>query len=115
MTGFALHAARVLTPQGFQPEFCALVDCARILSGMPSRDCPGALPGRVLEGDLLPGFIDMQVNGGGDLLFNDQPTIEGIVAIAAAHRRFGTTGVLPTLISDSLAVVERAIGAVDMA
>ena len=40
---------------------------------------------------LAPGFIDTQVNGGGDVLFNDDPTPHGIAAIAAAHRRFGTT------------------------
>ena len=50
---------------------------------------------------LAPGFIDMQVNGGGDVLFNDDADAEGIAAIAAAHRRFGTTALLPTLISDS--------------
>jgi N-acetylglucosamine-6-phosphate deacetylase len=50
---------------------------------------------------LAPGFIDLQVNGGGDVLFNDQPTSEGVCAIAAAHRKFGTTGLLPTLITDS--------------
>ena len=50
---------------------------------------------------LAPGFIDVQVNGGGDVLFNDAPTPEAIAAIAAAHRRFGTTSLLPTLISDT--------------
>jgi len=50
---------------------------------------------------LAPGFIDAQVNGGGDVLFNDSPTPEGIAAIVAAHRRFGTTSLLPTLITDS--------------
>ena len=61
------------------------------------------MPVQVLPGDawLAPGFIDVQVNGGGDVLFNDTPTAEGIDAIAAAHRRFGTTGLLPTLISDT--------------
>ena len=50
---------------------------------------------------LAPGFIDCQVNGGGDILFNDEPTVDGIAAIAAAHRRFGTTSLLPTLITDT--------------
>ncbi|RIV82168.1 N-acetylglucosamine-6-phosphate deacetylase [Aurantiacibacter xanthus] len=62
-------------------------------------------------GWLLPGFIDTQVNGGGDVLLNDQPTVDGIRAIAAAHRRYGTTGLLPTLISDHAPVVEAAIAA----
>jgi len=64
---------------------------------------------------LLPGYIDVQVNGGGGVLFNDAPTIEGIAAIGAAHRRFGTTGFLPTLISDDVEVIRRAIAAVDAA
>ena len=66
-----------------------------------------------LEGALLlPGFLDAQVNGGGGVLFNDSPSVETIRAIGSAHRRFGTTGFLPTLISDDLEVVARAIAAV---
>ena len=61
---------------------------------------------------LLPGFIDVQVNGGGGVLFNDTPTVDGIRTIAEAHSRFGTTGLLPTLISDGLDVVQRGLAAV---
>jgi len=64
---------------------------------------------------LLPGFIDTQVNGGGGVLFNDNPSVESIDAIGRAHRRFGTTGFLPTLISDDLHVLENAIRAVQEA
>jgi N-acetylglucosamine-6-phosphate deacetylase len=60
---------------------------------------------------LAPGFIDLQVNGGGDVLFNDQPTAHGIRTIAAAHRRFGTTSLLPTLITDSLEKTRLALDA----
>jgi N-acetylglucosamine-6-phosphate deacetylase len=71
---------------------------------------------RTLDGGLLlPGFIDVQVNGGGGVLFNDAPTVDTIVQMAAAHRQFGTTGFLPTLISDDLATVAKAIAAVDAA
>jgi N-acetylglucosamine-6-phosphate deacetylase len=62
---------------------------------------------------LAPGFIDLQVNGGGDILFNDAPTPEAIRQIAAAHRRFGTTALLPTLISDTAAKMASALRAVD--
>ena len=66
-----------------------------------------------LEGHvLLPGFIDVQVNGGGGVLFNDDPSPESIRAIGAAHRQFGTTGFLPTLISDDLDTIAQAIAAV---
>ena len=52
------------------------------------------------------------MNGGGDVLFNDEPTAEGIAAIAAAHRKFGTTALLPTLISDTPEISAKAIAAV---
>jgi len=64
------------------------------------------------SGWLLPGFIDTQVNGGGGVLFNDDPSVDTIRRIGAAHRKFGTTGFLPTLISDDLGKVKRAIDAV---
>ncbi|WP_027330515.1 N-acetylglucosamine-6-phosphate deacetylase [Marinimicrobium agarilyticum] len=64
---------------------------------------------------LVPGLIDTQVNGGGGVLFNDAPTVEALEQIGRAHAHYGTTGFLPTLISDDLDVVERAIGAVRQA
>ena len=64
---------------------------------------------------LIPGLIDTQVNGGGGALFNDAPTIDTLRTIGAAHRRLGTTGFLPTLISDDLDIVARAIAAVHQA
>src|ERR1700682_1011732 len=60
---------------------------------------------------LAPGFIDLQVNGGGGILLNDAPTPDAMRAIARAHRRFGTTSGLPTLISDSRAKATAAIAA----
>src|SRR5262249_31341759 len=60
---------------------------------------------------LAPGFIDTQVNGGGDVLLNDAPTPEAMSAIAAAHRQFGTTSLLPTLISDTPDKMQRALAA----
>lgn len=69
-----------------------------------------------LDGNyLIPGFIDVQVNGGGGVLFNDSPDLEGIKTIAKAHRQFGTTGLLPTLISDELDVIEQGVTAVNAA
>jgi len=69
-----------------------------------------------LEGNyLLPGFIDVQVNGGGGVLFNDSPDLDGVKTIAEAHRQFGTTGIVPTLISDDLEVISKALSAVSQA
>ena len=60
---------------------------------------------------LVPGFIDIQVNGGGGVLLNEQPDVEGIRTICAAHARFGTTALLPTLITDSREVTATTIAA----
>jgi N-acetylglucosamine-6-phosphate deacetylase len=94
-----------------------VIDDARIVAVTPRRDVPAAISSRALpEGVwLAPGFIDIQVNGGGDVLFNDTPTLEGIRAIAAAHRRFGTTSLLPTLISDTAGKMKDALAAVQAA
>ena len=115
MTSIALLPSRVLTPAGSEADRSVLVDKGRIAAVIPASQCPPNIGKRTLEGDLLPGYIDLQVNGGGGVLFNDHPTVDGIAAIGRAHRRFGTTGFLPTLISDDLAVIERAIAAVDAA
>jgi N-acetylglucosamine-6-phosphate deacetylase len=64
---------------------------------------------------LAPGFIDLQVNGGGDVLFNDVTSPDGARAIAAAHRRFGTTALLPTLISDTPEKTKAALVAIEQA
>ncbi len=62
----------------------------------------------IISGLLVPGFIDLQVNGGGDVLFNSTPTVAGIEKIAKAHAQFGTTAMLPTLITDSITVMQQA-------
>jgi N-acetylglucosamine-6-phosphate deacetylase len=93
-----------------------VMEGARIAAVVPRRELPATVAKRALpEGAwLAPGFIDVQVNGGGDVLFNDTPTIEGIRAIAAAHRRFGTTALLPTLITDAPEKMQAALAAVDV-
>ena len=63
---------------------------------------PGLEVREFSSGNLAsPGFVDLQVNGGGDVLFNNSPTPDAILAIAVAHRKFGTTALLPTFITDT--------------
>jgi N-acetylglucosamine-6-phosphate deacetylase len=68
---------------------------------------PLGIPALPPDTILAPGFIDIQVNGGGGVLLNDDPTEAGVRRIVEAHRRTGTTGCLPTLITDRTDVVER--------
>ncbi|HET7204246.1 MAG TPA: N-acetylglucosamine-6-phosphate deacetylase [Steroidobacteraceae bacterium] len=114
----ALVNARLLLDDGFVDGHAVLVEGERIATVVPDDDR------RVRAADvrhdlagltLLPGFIDTQVNGGGGVLFNDAPSVDTIRRIGAAHRRYGTTGFLPTLISDDLDVVARGIAATDAA
>ncbi len=113
----ALVNGRVLTDHGLQGGFAVLVEGEHIVGlALPSDPRVRAAERHDLGGRmLLPGFIDCQVNGGGGVLFNDAPTVEAIRAIGQAHRRFGTTGFLPTLISDDVEVMRRAIEAVNEA
>jgi N-acetylglucosamine-6-phosphate deacetylase len=104
----------VVLPDGIREDLCVLVEDGRIVEIV--EEAPAGTERVDLAGQyLLPGFIDVQVNGGGGRLFNDDPSVETIAIMAAAHRRFGTTGLLPTLISDDFSVTERAMAAVDEA
>ncbi|GBD50895.1 N-acetylglucosamine-6-phosphate deacetylase [Methylopila sp. Yamaguchi] len=111
MTRRALRPDRLFDGESFHEGVAALVEDGRIL-GLASADAvPADLAVETVEGLLAPGFIDVQVNGGGGLLLNDAPTPETMATIARAHRRFGTTGLLPTLITDGPAVMGAAIRA----
>ena len=112
----ALVNARVLAAEGWRDDVAVIVEGERIRELAAARDIPAGVRAHDLSGRmLLPGFIDCQVNGGGGILFNDVPTVDGIRAIGAAHRRFGTTGFLPTLISDTIDKMRTAVAAADRA
>lgn len=68
-----------------------------------------------VNGLLAPGFIDCQVNGGGGALFNQQPTVGTLKAMMHAHAQFGTTSLLPTVISSDLGLAITAADAVTSA
>jgi N-acetylglucosamine-6-phosphate deacetylase len=112
MSVLALVGADIVLPDGIVTDNALLIEGARIVQVAPRDSLPAESVEVALDGGwLLPGFIDTQVNGGGDVLFNDRPDVDGIRMIAQAHRQFGTTGLLPTLISDDAAVVDAAIAA----
>ncbi|WP_116810783.1 N-acetylglucosamine-6-phosphate deacetylase [Steroidobacter cummioxidans] len=108
----ALVNGRLLRDSGWVENQVVLIEGAHIARLVPSDSEWHADIIYDLQGQtLLPGFIDIQVNGGGGVLFNDDPSVASIREIGRAHRRFGTTGFLPTLISDDLDVVSRAVKA----
>jgi len=104
----------MLLDDGFADDRVVLLSDGRIEAVVERSDARVAKAEPVDLGGayLLPGFIDCQVNGGGGALFNDDPSVATIRTIGAAHRRFGTTAFLPTLISEDFTVIARAIRAV---
>jgi N-acetylglucosamine-6-phosphate deacetylase len=113
MSRTALVNGRVLTDRGFEAGLAVLIEDGCIgLVTTPQDALKQATQTYDLQGArLLPGFIDCQVNGGGGVLFNNAPDVDALRTIGAAHRKFGTTGFLPTLISDDATVMESAIAA----
>jgi N-acetylglucosamine-6-phosphate deacetylase len=110
----AVAASHVFDGTGLHRDAAVVIEGTDVIAIEARNNLPPGLPVRTLQSSawLAPGFIDTQVNGGGDVLFNDEATADGIAAIAAAHRGFGTTALLPTLISDTPDVSAKAIAAV---
>lgn len=111
--GHAILADRIFDGHSWHSGKAVLMQGGRIAGlaspGEISSDWPQM---RLLAGVFLAaGFIDLQVNGGAGVLLNDQPTAEGMRAIARAHRRYGTTACLPTLITDTRTQMRTAIAA----
>ena len=116
MESFALTNANVLTDDGFRPDLAVLVEDGKVVALLPESGLPAGVTRRDLGGGhLLPGYIDVQVNGGGGVLFNNAPTVEALRTIVAGHRRFGSTGLMPTLISDDVETMRLAVAAVRQA
>jgi N-acetylglucosamine-6-phosphate deacetylase len=112
----AVAARRVFDGINVHEDAAVLIEGSRIAAVGPRDRVPSSMPVHELPAQawLAPGFIDIQVNGGGDVLFNDEPTPDAIRTIVAAHRKFGTTALLPTLISDSPEKMADALAAVDL-
>src|SRR4030081_830235 len=109
----AISADRIFDGYRWHNDAVILID-HEVVQGIAPRDqttgdwhIEAMPPGTMLP----PGFIDLQVNGGGGVLLNDEPTPDAMRAIAQAHRRYGTTSCLPTLISDTPAKAKAAIAA----
>lgn len=109
----ALLADRIFDGYRMHRHSAVIVEDGRVRGIAPQSDVPASCPRRSLPSGamLAPGFIDVQVNGGGGILLNDQPTADGMRSIARAHRRFGTTACLPTLITDTREIALAAIAA----
>ena len=104
----ALIGAQLFSGKEFFDNRALLIDGENIIDVINEQDIPNNFEIQKLNGGILsPGFIDLQVNGGGGKLFNNSPDKESLNAIIEAHQHFGTTSIMPTVISDSLNVLKR--------
>jgi N-acetylglucosamine-6-phosphate deacetylase len=104
--------ARLFDGKRFLDNHALVVDEVAISALVAFKDRPRGCDEIDLGGGILaPGFIDWQINGGGGVLFNAEPTVEAIARIAAAHRREGVTSFLPTVVTDAPDVLAEALTA----
>jgi N-acetylglucosamine-6-phosphate deacetylase len=107
----ALVGARVFDGAHMLDDRAVVIENGRILGLPHAQDLGAGIERRRIDGLLAPGFIDVQVNGGGGVLYNDVRTVDGIRTIAEAHRTYGTTGLLPTFITDTRETMAEAVEA----
>ncbi len=107
-----LYGARIFDGERLHDDCALVVEGALIRALIPFDEHPrGGEQADLRGGVLIPGFIDWQINGGGGVLFNVEPTVEGIAAIAGAHRQAGVTAFLPTVVTDAPRVLADALAA----
>ena len=106
----ALFGSQIFCGERFYDDHALLLEGKSIVDIVDKNNIPDNFNKIELDqGILAPGFIDLQVNGGGGVLFNNSPNKESLNTIIKAHQFFGTTSVMPTVISDSLEVLEQCI------
>jgi N-acetylglucosamine-6-phosphate deacetylase len=107
---FALSGARIFDGFQIHEDTALLVNDDKIVGITLVTDIPGDFELIELESGLLaPGFIDLQINGAGGVLFNNAPTVESLQTMADAMAPFGVTRILPTIITDDTLVTRQAI------
>jgi len=108
----AIAAPRVFDGQDWHPDSALVVNDGKVAEIVCASDLPADMSvTKVDAGFLVPGFVDLQVNGGGGVLLNDAPSVETIKRICRAHVRHGTTALLPTLITDTPEITRKAVTA----
>ena len=104
----ALKGARIFSGEEFFEKKALLLEGETIVEIVDDSKIPKDFETQKLNGGILsPGFIDLQVNGGGGKLFNNSPDKDSLNTIIEAHQHFGTTSIMPTVISDSLNVLQK--------
>ncbi|AZO49457.1 MAG: N-acetylglucosamine-6-phosphate deacetylase [Mesorhizobium sp.] len=108
---FALTGARIFDGADWHDNAALVVSGGLVEAILPAGAIPAGVDRIETDGLLAPGFVDLQVNGGGGVMLNDHPDVTSIETICRAHAPFGTTALLPTLITDTPAITAAAVAA----
>lgn len=112
----AIVGPRIYSGEAFFNKHALLFEAETIVGIVAKNNIPNEFIVKdVGDGVLAPGFIDLQVNGGGGVLFNNSPTKESLQLMTNAHQFFGTTSIMPTVISDSIENLKACTNAVNKA
>ena len=110
---YLLTNCTIYTGTAVLPDHAVLVDGETIAAVLPAADAPADVPRHDLGGHrLCPGFIDLQLYGGGGHLFSVEPTAESLASLRAHTLRHGTTSFLPTMPTNAPALLRAALAAV---
>ncbi len=115
MTRKIFTGARIFDGERFHDERALIVKDGHVEAIVGLNDLPEGEVARLAGGVLSAGFVDAQVNGGGGRMLNDEPSPDSMYMIADGHRPYGTTALLPTLITDTAAATAAAIEAAKVA
>ncbi len=108
----ALTNARIFDGMEWHDNSALLIDSGKVAGVVAQGELPSGIEQVDAGGTIIvPGFIDLQVNGGGGVMLNDDQSVDGIRQICAAHAKFGTTALLPTLITDTREITAATIEA----
>lgn len=107
-----LYPRAVFDGESLRHDLVVATEAGRVVNLLPLADLPAGTKPEAVDAILSPGLFDVQVNGGGGVMLNNDPTREGVRKIAAAHRSVGTAFILPTVITDLPEITERAADAV---
>ncbi|MEW9834722.1 N-acetylglucosamine-6-phosphate deacetylase [Mesorhizobium marinum] len=107
----ALAAKRIFDGEGWHEDAALVIHGDTVEAVVPRAQIPEGIAVSDAGAMLVPGFVDLQVNGGGGVMLNDHPDVGGIETICRAHAPFGTTGLLPTLITDTPEITAATIAA----
>lgn len=110
MTRKIYSGARIFDGATLHEGAVLVVEHGRISGMVPESDAPDGERIALEGGVLSPGFVDLQVNGGGGVQFNDDTSVEALRIMSEAHASTGTAAILPTLITDT---PDRTLAAID--